>query len=240
MRNKILIIHVVILAWIVSSGIQAQQTVKDTDGNEYKTVTLGTQVWMAENLKTTRYSDGTIIPNVTDSAAWIVLTTPAYCWYNNNAVANKDLNGALYNWFAIDRESNGGKNLCPAGWHVPTIENWKLLISFLSENGYGFEGRREDVAKSMAATSGWNPHNIAGNVGHNQETNNKSGFNAIPAGYRNFQGAFNYLGRYSYWWTSTEYSDLKAWYFFMHSYYRYVGKNNFRKQNGFSVRCVKD
>ena len=100
-------------------------TVTDIDGNVYHLITIGTQVWLVENLKTTRYNDGAPIPLVTDSAAWSLLTTPGYCWYNND-IANKNPNGALYNWFAV----NTGK-LAPTGWHVPTDAEWTILTTFL-------------------------------------------------------------------------------------------------------------
>jgi len=223
----------------ITFPVQAQ-SVKDIDGNEYKTVTIGTQIWMVENLKTTRYPDGTAIPNVTDASEWAALTTPSYCWYNNDSVTYADMYGALYNWYAIDTASNGNKNICPGGWHIPTDNDWTILANYLGNNGYGYEGDRRDIAKAMAATSGWNAHDIVSNVGYDQMSNNSSGFTALPGGYRNFLGAFNYAGRYAYWWSSTEYSDMKAWYRFIHNYYSYSGRSNFRKQNGFSVRCVCD
>ena len=238
MRKSIIIALPVILLWIPFSVLPGQ-VVKDGDGNEYKTVTIGTQVWLAENLKTTRYSDGTPLVNVKDRDEWANLTTPAYCWYNND-VNNSSKYGNLYNWFAVDPNSNGGKNLCPEGWHVPAENDWSVLLHFLYNNGYGFEGERRSVAKSLADTTGWKLHDVAGNVGTQQEINNKTGFTALPAGYRNFRGEFTNLVSYSYWWTSTENSEMKARYRFMHNYYSYVGKGDFRKQNGFSVRCLKD
>jgi uncharacterized protein (TIGR02145 family) len=240
MQNKIVVVLIpVLLVWITFSGLQAQQ-VKDIEGNVYKTVVIGTQVWMAENLRTAKYSNGTAIPHVTGDSDWATLTTPAYCWYNNDSSVNKTVYGALYNWFAVDTASNGNRNLCPKGWHVPTDDEWKILIDYLSNNGYGFEGNKMDVAKSLAATSGWQPHDIAGNVGNDQPGNNSSGFTALPGGYRNYHGTFNYIGKYSYWWSSTEYSNTNAYYRFIHNYYSYVGKANFRKQNGFCIRCLRD
>jgi hypothetical protein len=92
--------------------------ISDIDGNIYKTVQIGSQLWMAENLKNTKYNDGTGIPNIIENTAWTNLTTPGYCLYNN-AATYKDTYGALYNWYAVDVASNGGKNICPIGWHVP-------------------------------------------------------------------------------------------------------------------------
>ncbi len=107
--------------------------VKDIDGNWYRTVKIGEQWWMAENLKTTRFNDRTKIPLVTNSTAWGSLTTPGYCWYGNNS-KYKNTFGALYNWFVADAVSNGGKNLCPTGWHVPTDEECHQLVFFIDNN----------------------------------------------------------------------------------------------------------
>jgi len=101
-------------------------TVTDIDGNVYHIVAIGTQVWMAENLKTTKYNDGTFIPLVTDSTAWGNLSTPGYCWYNNDAATYKNTYGALYNWFTV----NTGK-LSPKGWHIPSDTEWETLITYL-------------------------------------------------------------------------------------------------------------
>ena len=101
-------------------------TVTDIDGNVYHTVTIGTQTWMVENLKTTKYNDGTAIPLVTDSTAWLNLTTPGYCWYNNDAATYKNTYGALYNWFTVNTSK-----LAPSGWHVPTDAEWTTLITYL-------------------------------------------------------------------------------------------------------------
>ncbi|MDD4192597.1 MAG: fibrobacter succinogenes major paralogous domain-containing protein [Mangrovibacterium sp.] len=229
----------VILAWIMLTGVQAQP-VNDADGNAYKTITIGSQVWMAENLRTTRYADGSAIPQVAGDEAWATSSSPAFCWYQNDSAANAVRYGALYNWYAVDAAANGNKSICPPGWRIPTDEDWNILAHYLADNGYAFEGERRDLAKALAAASGWKAHDIIGNVGHDQTSNNSSGFTALPGGYRNFLGKYNHAGAYAYWWTATEFSATNAWYRFIHNYYSYLGRNNFKKQNGFSIRCVRE
>ena len=196
-------------------------TVIDIDGNVYNTVTIGSQVWMAENLKTTKYNDGTAIPLVTDSTSWSNLTTPGYCWYNNDEAGYKNVYGALYNWFTV----NTGK-LCPIGWHVPTDAEWTTLTDYLGG---------ESVAGGKLKETG-TTHWLSPNTGATNET----GFTALPGGYRAGSGYFNHVGSYGHWWSATEGSAGNAW-------GRYVGYDNSNvyglsdsKQAGFSVRCVKD
>jgi uncharacterized protein (TIGR02145 family) len=105
------------------------ETVSDIDGNVYDVALIGTQLWMADNLKTTMYSDGSLIPNVTDNTAWGNLTTPAYCWYNNDVTTYKPNYGALYNWYTAH-----ASNLCPLNWHVPTDTEWSVLVNYLGGN----------------------------------------------------------------------------------------------------------
>jgi len=117
----------------LEAQVAALQGVKDVDNNRYDVVTIGTQTWMAENLKTTRYNDGTVIPLITGNTAWATASTngaPGYCWYSNLS-SNLILYGALYNWYSINSSSNGNKNVCPTGWHVPTDSEWTTLSTFL-------------------------------------------------------------------------------------------------------------
>jgi uncharacterized protein (TIGR02145 family) len=211
------------------------QTVSDVDGNVYNTVTLGTQVWITGNLKTTKYNDNLTIPLVTDPTAWALLSTPGYCWYNNDAGSYKATYGALYNWFAV----NTGK-LCPTGWHVPTYDQWTVLTDYLTNNGYGYGGSGSDIGKSMATKSGWTTYYLAGSVGNDPASNNSSGFTAFPGGFRYIDGVFQEIGNVSYFWTSTEYSLLN-------SFMEYLSYNSFycnwarsENLNGYSVRCLKD
>lgn len=128
--------------------------ISDVDNNYYNIVTIGTQTWMKENLRTTKYNNGNDIPNITDNASWSAQTAGAYCWYYNND-GFKSTYGALYNCYTVEDE----RNLCPTGWHVPTHDEWLTLADFLTNNGYGFEGSGNDIGKALAATSDWTfPH----------------------------------------------------------------------------------
>ena len=209
-------------------------SVSDIDGNTYNVVRIGTQLWMAENIKTTKYNDGTAIPLVSDNTAWLALTTPGYCWYNND-VANKATYGSLYNWYTINTS-----RLCPTGWHVPTDAQWTTLLDYLTNNGYGYGGSGNHIAKSMAATSGWTTSGTAGYVGNDQSSNNSSGFTAIPSGIRDYVGSYSYVGGFSGWWSATQGSATNAWYRHLSYVASDVYSLNVDKRCGFSVRCVRD
>ena len=202
-------------------------SVSDVEGNTYKTVTIGNQIWMAENLKTTKYNDGTTIPLVTDSTVWKKLSTPGYCWYNNDATANKNIYGALYNWYTL----NTGK-LCPTGWHVPSDAEWTILTTYLGG---------ETVAGGKLKETGTS-HWLSPNTG----ATNESGFAAVPGGYRYFGGTFYDLGGFGYWWSTTESFSMEysfttiAYYLQMYYDYSGVSRSYFEKQRGFSVRCLRD
>jgi len=253
MNKKVLLIS---LALLVFSAISLHsQTVKDIDGNVYKTVTIGTQIWMVENLKVTHYTDSTAIPNVTKNREWKKMETGAYCNYNNDENYVNSY-GRLYNWYTIETNK-----LCPTGWHVPTTDEWTILTDYLIKNGYGYEGSGDDIAKSLAATSGWDILNaptllvgvndrgetglytsgLEGNVAYDQARNNSSGFSALPGGRRNdYDGSFSEAGREAYWWCSTP-TKLFAWdRVLSHDNGILFWGNTYDRKNGFSVRCVKD
>ena len=185
-------------------------TVTDADGNVYYTLTFGTQEWMAENLKTTKYSDGSDIQNITDNTAWINLTDGAYTDYNNTP-SNSEIYGRLYNWYAV----NTDKNICPTGWHAPTDTEWSTLENFLIVNGYNFDGTTSGakIAKSLAATTLWNGSVTTGAVGNTDYPayRNKTNFSALPSGSRDFDGAFHSIGVYCTWWSATEQDSVDAW-----------------------------
>ena len=185
-------------------------SVSDIDGNVYKTVQIGTQTWMAENLKTTRYNDGYQIPNVIDNSEWIALHTGAYRWYNNDAATYKNMYGALYNWYTV---STG--MLCPTGWHVPSDAEWKQLEMALGMTqaeadswggeDYGAIGRGTDQGTQMKTTTGWN--DWAGRDGNGTNT---SGFSALPGGDTGWYGEFELAGLCTSWWTSTELASARV------------------------------
>ena len=227
------------IIFFLASALANAQIVTDIDGNVYKTVTIGAQVWMAENLKSTRYNDGTAISLVTEGKVWAIPSTPAYCWYNNDEATNKKAYGALYNWYAVDSASNGGKNVCPVGWHLPPDSLWTILTDYLVSNGYGYGGSVINIAKSMAYIAGWSEAPGEGEIGYEQAKNNTSGFAALPSGYRDFDGTFDAAGSFTGWWAGTEYGPGDAWSRVM----IYSGSNISRQENskeiGYSVRCVR-
>ena len=207
-------------------------TVTDASNNTYPTVTIGTQVWMAENLRTTKYRDGSNIPVVTDNTQWAnnfnnSTTLPMMCWYNNDQVTyTTNKFGALYNWYAINPATNGNKNVCPTGWHVPTDAEWTTLTTFLG--GESVAG----VKMKSTGTQYW----ISPNTG----TTNSSGWSGLPGGYRGLNGPFYLVGSNGYWWSSTENNTDDAWLRALNYTFGGVYRNDNDKTYGFSVRCVRD
>jgi uncharacterized protein (TIGR02145 family) len=204
-------------------------SVTDIDGNSYFTVTIGTQVWFRENLKTTKYNDGTSIPLVTDITSWASLSGPAYCWNNNDPAAYKATYGALYNWFALDVLTNGNKNVCPTGWHVSSDADWTTLTTFLGG---------ENIAAGKLKEEG-----IINWYWPNTSATNESGFTALPGGYRSYNVSYNSQTMVGFWWTSTESSSTEGWYRDMNytnSVVRRGGGVGTSKKNGLSIRCVKN
>jgi uncharacterized protein (TIGR02145 family) len=202
--------------------------IPDVEGNLYSTVTIGTQVWMAENLRSTRYNDDAPIPNITDDTQWINLSTPAYCWISND-IQYKPIYGALYNWYAV----NTGK-LCPTGWHVPSDEEYKTLertLGMTAEQADLTDFRGTDEGRKMKSATGWA-------VGENGT--NSSGFSALPGGYRWAKtGAFNGLGMITYWWSS-ELNTEYAWYRRIDGTDNRIFRSGTSKEGGKYLRCVKN
>ena len=230
-RNLIKILSFVVALFIVGLIRVQAQTVTDIDGNIYNTVTIGTQVWMKENLKTTRYNDGTEIPNITDNTAWAALTTGAYSDYNNTP-SNSTTYGRLYNWYAADNNaatkmaSNGGKNVCPTGWHMPADAEWTTLTTFLGGESVAGGKLKE------SGTSHWNSPNTG--------ATNESGFTALPGGFHNDDGTYYNISYSGTWWSPTENSATNAWNRYMNDKYISVDRNYDSKKFGFSIRCLRD
>jgi uncharacterized protein (TIGR02145 family) len=196
------------------------EPVRDIDGNVYHTVRIGNQVWMAENLKVTRFNDGSSIPLVVENNLWGKTTIPRFCFYNNDT-AYKNVYGSLYNWYAVKTNK-----LCPTGWHVPADQEWTTLEDYLVSGNVG------GILKEAGTT-----HWLSPNTG----ANNSSGFTALPGGNRDFEGPFYNIGSIGYWWSSTE--DVMGGYTWTHYiFYNTNGYNRLHLNNtlGFSVRCLKN
>jgi uncharacterized protein (TIGR02145 family) len=205
--------------------------ITDPDGNIYTTVTIGTQVWMKENLKTTKYNDDTPIPNVTSNDAWSQVSAGAYCDYSNNS-ANSTPYGRLYNWYVVDNESatkvasNGGKNVCPTGWHVPTDSEWATLTNYLGG---------ETIAGGKLKETG-----ITHWASQNTGATNESGFTGLPGGFRELNGTYDFLRYGGFYWSSNSFASIYG----IYRKLNYVNAEIIRSTNGkrgaISVRCIKD
>lgn len=194
--------------------------VKDMDGNFYHFVTIGSQIWMAENLKTTRYRDSTAIPLVVDNSVWSSQIMPGYSWYNDDE-SNKNIYGALYNWYAV----NTGK-LCPTGWHVPTDSEWITLTSRLGGELLAGGKLKE------TGTAYWKSPNA--------NATNETGFTALPGGYRTSTGDYENSGGYGNWWSTTSSMANVANYRYLYFGNGTVTKSFVNQKYGLSVRCLKN
>jgi len=196
----------------------------DVEGTTYKTITIGTQTWMAENLRTKSYRNGDEIPEVTGNTDWKNLSTHAYCNYENSTDRDQIATiGRLYNWFAVADP----RNLAPEGWHVATDADWSTLESYLGGSAVAGGKLKETTSIHWSAPN-------SGNT-------NISGFTALPGGRREYtDGSFINLGYDGFWWTSSAYNPDYSWYRYMHFDVSDCYRANFHKQYGFSVRCVKD
>ncbi len=195
--------------------------VADVEGNIYKTVSIGSQTWMAENLKSTKLNDGTVIPLVTNNNKWSNLTSPAYSYYLNDSASYKFKFGALYNWYTVETNK-----LCPTGWHVPSDADWTTLNTYL-----GVDSIAGGKLKATGTNYWYSPNSYA---------TNSTGFDALPCGYRFYNGSFQNFGYSGNWWTSTVYSSGSAYYRYLTYSNGKLRRNFYDKLYGFSVRCVKD
>ena len=205
--------------------------VADVEGNIYKTVVIGTQTWMAENLKTTKFNDGTAIPLVTDYSAWSTHFSPAYCWFKND-ISNKSIYGALYNGYTVNKTTSNNKNVCPAGWHVPTDNEWHTLALFV-DGGAVLDYQESLIAGGKLKETG-TTHWESPNSG----ATNEFGFTALPGGCRYSTGDFNVaVGYITLFWSEAGTTN----------YTRYLAfdridlmRSNPNGETGYSVRCVKN
>jgi uncharacterized protein (TIGR02145 family) len=195
--------------------------VTDTEGNTYKTIKIGDQLWMSENLRTTRFNDGTDIPLTKDDEAWRNLTMAGYCWYNNDEATYKDPYGAIYNGFTVA----SGK-LCPTGWHVPVIDEWRALRDFLGDSIKAGGKIKE------SGTAHW--------LSPNKGADNRTGFTALPAGIRYFEGTFASVLSFSGMWSASGVSDEEQWYVALFYAEAEFITDHRNKKYGLSVRCLKD
>jgi uncharacterized protein (TIGR02145 family) len=208
-------------------------SVADIDGNVYKTIEIGTQEWMAENLKTTRFNDGAGIPLIGDDNSMDYLITPGYSWYESNEEVFKDIYGGYYNWFAV----NTGK-LCPSGWHVPTDEEWKVMEMYLGmsreeADAMGYRGTNAGSAIMESGTINWLEESAA--------ASNESGFTGLPGGSR--YGSSGGEGTIGMFWTDTEFGpDPYTWGYmrWLLSGNTWIGRSELLKRSAINVRCIKD
>ncbi|MCL6261253.1 fibrobacter succinogenes major paralogous domain-containing protein [Aquiflexum sp. TKW24L] len=227
--NFLMVLSFVFLS--IQSSFSQSGTVKDIEGNTYQTIQIGTQIWMAENLRTTRYLDGTLIPEIPNAEEWLATKQAALSTYPNTESPN---NNVLYNWYAV----NSGK-LCPQGWHVPSDAEWMEL-----EKAIGLD---ENLIQTIGAR-GWTLK-IDGKLKTTEKGvwqvdreyySNETGFSAFPTGYRTNSGTFQFQKQFSYWWSSSSESEEFAWKRHL-SYYRdIINRNVMLKNSGLCVRCVTD
>lgn len=202
---------------------------KDVDGNIYRSVYIGNQLWQAENLRTTKYDDGNIIPNVEDQQTWFKnfsnnSSDPMLSIYNNDQSLKPQL-GVLYNWYVIDTTANGNRRICPQGWRVPTDNDWRILEEYL-----GGPERAGGKMKEVGSLNWVNP---------NTSATNESLFSALPSGYRLYNGNFSYKGNYGFYWSSTENGTSHAYFRYLFNENARIIKNSIYKSSGFSIRCIK-
>jgi uncharacterized protein (TIGR02145 family) len=230
-----------------TTGIQIKMiksvgTVTDADGNVYQTVKIGNQEWTVENLRVTKYNDGSPISLDTSRATWNNATIPKFCYYITNTDSIKKY-GALYNWYVVNPANT--KKIAPAGWHVPSDSEWTVLENYLVLNGYNWDGTRDTaqsykIAKALATKTDWYTYSTIGAIGCDLTLNNSSGFSALPVGNRYGNGAYEIPDVNTYWWSATENDASNAW--FRQLVYIQEDPSRFYKEKccGFSVRLVRD
>jgi uncharacterized protein (TIGR02145 family) len=208
----------------ITEPIETDATITDIDGNIYRTIQIGNQIWTIENLKVTRYHNGDTIPNVTNATAWSKLTTGAFCIFDNDS-SYSAVYGRLYNWYAVI----DSRNIAPSGWHVPSDAEWDTLIAYLGGESIAGGKMKE------AGTTKW--------ASPNAGATNSSGFSALPGGYRYKDGRFSDMGNMGYsagFWSSTVWTGFVASPVNLYYDRFHVSRNGDYKGAGFSIRLVRD
>ena len=216
-------------------------TVTDIDGNTYNTVLIGTQVWLKENLKVTKFRNGDIIGSTIPVNLNIgELNTTPYQWPYDGLESNVEIYGRLYTWHA----ATDSRGVCPTGWHLPSDSEWTTLKNYLIANGYNYDGKTtgQNEAKALATDYGWSISTNNGAVGNTDfpTYRNKSKFSALPGGYREYIGEFKRGGDCGFWWTSDQNGPNEAWRRLICSDATYSASNFFWKSYGQSIRCIWD
>ena len=250
MKNKIWVCPLIVMGLVIILTNSCNKddnnpvSITDKDGNVYTSVTIGTQVWLVENLKTTKYRNGDLIGTTTPSTLDITAeTTPKYQWAYDGNESNAATYGRLYTWYAV----TDIRNLCPTGWHVPSDVEWTTLENYLIANGYNYDGTTTEnkIAKSLATATNWTSSSNTGVVGNTDfpGKRNATGFSALPGGIREGGGTFTGdLSFYGLWWSSTEsdWDQYLAMIGYIHADNSYFDRGGYLKVRGASVRCVMD
>lgn len=217
--------------WRSLGTLVVTSIITDSDGNEYRTVTIGNQEWMAENLRTSRFTDGSEIPMVNDQTTWLNANYGAWCWYDT--INTDDVPyGKLYNWYTI----NDTRGVCPSGWHVPTDSEWTVLIDYLDPATVnpGADGTQSTVAGGKMKETG-TAHWQSPNTG----ATNESGFTGLPGGNFDPEDTFNGRSSYAYWWSATD-DGNDAWIRQLGYWFSDVIRSSKPKYQGLPIRCLRD
>jgi uncharacterized protein (TIGR02145 family)/uncharacterized repeat protein (TIGR02543 family) len=216
--------------------LHAKWEVRDRDGNTYDTVRIGTQTWMVQNLRTTKYNDGTPITKVEDMAEWANRTSEAFSWVNG-LPSTAPMGGILYNYYAAESDK-----IAPKGWHVPSLDEWNTLNDYLTANGYNADGQPDYcIAKALSAKSVWNTTDEPGTPGNDPSKNNKTNFSAFPSGWRGSDGTNVMYGEQCLWWARTVLSATLSFtprleYNMPHLHTTFICD----VKCGINIRCIKD
>lgn len=251
---KVLALLITFLLLLHTHMLYPQGVVADIEGNEYRTVVLGDQEWMAENLRTTKYNDGTSIFTGLSNYAWSITTEGAFAVYTHHNVLGINSSeemisayGKLYNWYAV----NDRRGICPEGWRIPTDRDWQELVDFIKTE-YGLTNEWEDengIGNNLKAC--WQVDSAmqreCGRFEHprwsyspNHHANDKVGFSGLPAGGRYYEGTYSNIGTAVLWWSSTTSRTGYAWGRMLGYYHGGVYRYSGNKKTGFSVRCLKE